>query len=91
MKHDFKAPLLSMLSLLENLLDSLTDKAMRRIVSLVIFQINIQLCRVGNILDLKLLEEGKFEISGELFSLVDTFKSVLDLFKQQADFYNTKL
>lgn len=80
-----------MLSLLENLQDSLTDKAMRRIVSLVIFQINIQLCRVGNILDLKLLEEGNFEINGELFSLVDTFTSVLDLFKQQADFYNTKL
>ena len=80
-----------MLSLLENLQDSLADKAMRRIVSLVIFQINIQLCRVGNILDLKLLEEGNFEINGELFSLVDTFTSVLDLFKQQADFYNTKL
>lgn len=80
-----------MLSLLENLQDSLADKAMRRIVSLVIFQINIQLCRVGNILDLKLLEEGKFEINGELFSLADTFTSVLDLFKQQADFYNTKL
>ena len=82
---------MSNLALLENLLDSVKDKAMRRIVSLVIFQINIQLCRVGNILDLKLLEEGKFEINGELFSLVDTFKSVLDLFKQQADFYNTEL
>ena len=64
---------------------------MRRIASLVVFQMNIQLCRVDDILDLKLLDEGKFKIESELFSPTDAFNSVMKLFIQQADFYNTKL
>ena len=62
LSHEFRAPLTSMLMILESLLTLLFEEYMRDKVLLVIAQINLLLCQVTDMLDLILMDQGKFKV-----------------------------
>ena len=84
LSHEFRAPLTSILMILECLLSQIFDKLMREKICLVIAQINLLLCLVSDMLDLKMLEKGVFNSRTETFKPADVFKFVLSIFEQQA-------
>ena len=65
--HEFRTPLASCLTLLEGMRIRELSSAARAIIFIVISQINLLLCLVNDILDLKLIEENKFVAKKELF------------------------
>ena len=60
LSHEFRAPLSSTLMLLESLLLKCEDETHRQIIRMVISQINLLICLVNDLLDLKMLDQGKF-------------------------------
>lgn len=56
LSHELRAPLSSILMLLETVLQSLANEALRETVCVVIAQVNLLLCLVTDMLDLKMLE-----------------------------------
>ena len=56
LSHEFRAPLSSTLMLLEALLQSIKEESLRQIILMVISQINMLLCLVNDILDIKMIE-----------------------------------
>ena len=78
--HEFRTPLASSLTFLENLLCKEMSSAARDIIFIVISQINLLLCLVNDILDLKLIEENKFVAKKELFQPRETFNFITNMF-----------
>lgn len=60
LSHEFRAPLTSTLMLLEGMLQTVFDEALRRVIFIVISQMNLLLCLVNDLLDLKMIEQGVF-------------------------------
>ena len=56
MSHEFRAPISSTLMLLESLLEREIAQASRNIVLIVIHQMNLLLCLVNDMLDMKKIE-----------------------------------
>ena len=56
MSHEFRAPLTSTLMMLEGMLAKLTDENLRKITLIVVSQMNLLLCLVNDLLDLKMIE-----------------------------------
>ena len=84
LSHEFRAPLGSTLMLLESLLRSALDEAQKRIIVIVVSQINLLICLVNDILDLKMVQKGQFVPKNEWFSLREAINFVLSIFSQQA-------
>ena len=55
LSHEFRSPLGSTLMLLETLLQTIVAEKARQIILLVISQINLLLCLVDDMLDLKMI------------------------------------
>ena len=68
--------------LLESLLRSVLDEAQRRIIVIVVSQINLLICLVNDILDIKMLQKGQFVSKNEVFSLEETINFVISIFAQ---------
>ena len=68
--------------LLETVLQSIAKEALRETIHVVIAQVNLLLCLVTDMLDLKMLEQDKFIARKENFYPVETFKFVLSIFAQ---------
>ena len=85
LSHEFRAPLSSTLMLLEALLQSIKEESLRQIILMVISQINMLLCLVNDILDIKMIEQNKFVTRNEQFEPAETFKFIVTIFKHQAD------
>ncbi len=60
LSHEFRTPLSSSLMLLESLLQNALEESTREIIRVVISQINLLLCLVSDILDLKMLDQNKY-------------------------------
>jgi signal transduction histidine kinase len=60
MSHEFRAPLSSMLMILQRLLLGMIDAESRKLILVIISQLNLLVCLVNDILDHKLIEQGKF-------------------------------
>ena len=88
LSHEFRAPLGSTLMLLESLLRSVLDEAQKRLIVIVVSQINLLICLVNDILDLKMVQKGQFVPKNEVFSLREAIKFVLSIFSQQAQIQN---
>ena len=58
LSHELRAPLSSILMILETVLQCLAKDALRETICVVISQVNLLLCLVTDMLDLKLLEKG---------------------------------
>ena len=89
--HEFRTPLASSLMLLQGLLNEhITTKAMH-FIKIIITQINLLLCLVNDILDLKLIEENKFVPKNEVFSPRETFNFITNMFAPQVEMQNSTL
>ena len=60
LSHEFRTPLSSSLMILESMLEFSMQEACRRLILLLISQVNLLLCLVNDMLDLKLIEMGEF-------------------------------
>ena len=49
---------------------------------IVISQINLLICLVNDILDMKMIEQGKFVKRDQRFNPLETFKFILNIFAQ---------
>ena len=77
--------------LLESLLnENITAQAMH-LIKIIISQINLLLCLVNDILDLKLIEENKFVPKNEVFCPRDTFNFITNMFGPQVEMQNSTL
>ena len=56
MSHEFRSPLNSCLMLLDSLIMKIVDEAMRKMILVLISQINLLLCLVNDILDMKMID-----------------------------------
>ena len=56
LSHEFRAPLTSTLMMLDGMLAKLMDDSLRQIILIVISQMNLLLCLVNDLLDLKMIE-----------------------------------
>ena len=89
--HEFRTPLSTSLMFLETLLSEQLTASGRRLVKIVISQINLLLCLVNDILDFKLIEEEKFLAKEEVFSPKSTLEFIANMFSPQSEMQNTKL
>ena len=79
--HEFRTPLASVLMLLDNILNfSQLDPQARETLWLVVQQINLLLCLVNDVLDLKLIESARFVLREIIFSPESIFNFVLNMF-----------
>ena len=85
LSHEFRSPLHSCLMILESLLSKVIEETMRNTVLVLIGQINLLLCLVNDILDMKLIDQSAFVSSQEIFNPTDAFKFVLNIFKNTAE------
>ena len=58
---------------------------------IVISQINLLLCLVNDILDLKMIEQGKFLTRKQEFNPLDIFKFIESIFSKTAQLQKTSL
>lgn len=71
--------------LLENILDfPQLDARVRETIWLVVQQINLLLCLVNDVLDMKLIESNRFDLKEDVFSTAEVFSFVLNMFAPQA-------
>ena len=56
LSHEFRVPLTTTLMMLESLLSHLVENSLRRIILIVISQINLLLCIVNDLLDHKMIQ-----------------------------------
>lgn len=68
LSHEFRTPLSSSLMILENLLTFQLQDTCRNLILLLISQINLLLCLVNDMLDLKMIELGRFVSRKDKFS-----------------------
>ena len=66
--HEFRTPLTISLMFLENLLAEKLTESGQKLIKLITMQINLLLCLVNDILDVKLIEENMFVKKLEIFS-----------------------
>ena len=84
LSHEFRTPLASILMVLENILQFKLENDGRRLILLVISQVNLLLCLVNDMLDLKMIEMGRFVSRKETFSPSQTLKFIMEVFQLQA-------
>ena len=67
LSHEFRTPLSSSLMVLENMMQFEMQESCKRLVLLLISQMNLLLCLVNDMLDLKMIEMGEFVSRREPF------------------------
>ena len=78
--HEFRAPLSISLMFIERALKEITDPEMTKQLQLVVAQLNLLLSLVHDVLDLKIIESGKFVRNSSLFNPVKTFDFIIAMF-----------
>ena len=78
--HEFRTPLSTSLMFLEGILQSTQDGNARHTLQLIISQLHLLLCLVNDVLDIKLIESGKFEPKLIEFSPLETLLFIKDMF-----------
>lgn len=67
--------------LLDSIIESIQlDPGLRETLLIVLQQLNMLLCIVNSVIDLKMIEADKFQCLGEEFSPLDTFRFVISMF-----------
>ena len=84
--HEFRTPLSTSLMFLESLLTKPGhSEGAFQMLSLVVSQLNLLLCLVNDVLDMKLIKVGKFEAKLTEFEPAKTLRFIEDMFRPQAD------
>ena len=81
--HEFRTPLGTSLTFLEDLMKKNFDKQTMSVLQLIISQLNMLLCLVNDILDLKMIEAGKYEPRYEIFEPVSILEFITAMFEPQ--------
>jgi len=89
--HGFRTPLNSSLMLLESILQKIVDEAVRRTVMILIAQINLLLCLVNDMLDLRMIADGVFKFRNKKFNPLQSIQHVFSILGQHAEIQNSKL
>ena len=80
--HEFRTPLSTSLMFLEGmLLNSGLSAELRQVCIIVISQINLLLSLVNDMLDIKMIEEGKFAAKSHTFNVKDLFNFITLMFE----------
>ena len=80
MSHEFRTPLSTSLMFLEGMSGSIKDPEQIQVIALITTQLNLLLCLVNDVLDIKLIEAGKFEPKMQRFSPLKILKFIKDMF-----------
>lgn len=84
--HEFRAPLGTSLMFLENLLESgMLTAEQRSTINLLVCQLNLLLCLVNDVLDIKLIESGKFRQKSTVFDPRETIEFIKQIFLPQSE------
>ena len=78
--HEFRAPLSISLMFIERALQEMKDPEQIRILKLVVAQLNLLLSLVHDVLDLKIIESGKFVRNSNIFSPIKTLDFIIAMF-----------
>lgn len=89
--HEFRTPLGNCLMFLEGLLECNLEPVIIRTLNLIISQLNMLLCLVNDVLDIKQIEQGVFEKKVQEFSPKSTLEWIAAMFKPQAAMVNTRI
>ena len=88
--HEFRTPLGTALMFLEQLLTSFNlSSGVITMLTLIINQLNLLLCLVNDVLDMKLIEQGKFDPKLEKFSPKSVLDFIVSMFEPQSNMLNT--
>ena len=79
--HEFRTPLSTCLMFIEGLLRSTQDPSVRETLNLICSQLNLLLCLVNDVLDIKMIEMNKFERNLTVFDPSETLKFIIAMFK----------
>ena len=80
LSHEFRSPLNSCLMILESLLGRMIDKTTRSKILVLITQINLLLCLVNDILDMKMIDQDQFISRNETFNPTEVFNFIMSIF-----------
>lgn len=67
---------------LETVLDSDLSESIRSLLYIIQMHVNMLFITVNDMLDFRLIEEGKFELKNEIFSPIEAFKFILNVLAQ---------
>lgn len=71
--------------ILESLLIKVVDEAIKKTIMIVISEVNLLICIVNDLMDLKLLENKEYVARKEEFALDSVFQFIQTMFAQQAE------
>lgn len=89
--NDFRQSINVTLMFLQTLLTKVSQAEVKRIVIIVISQVNLMMSLLNDILDMKLIEHDQFTPKLSTFSTEHTFKFILNLLEPQASIQNSEL
>jgi len=75
--HEFRTPLATSMMFLKNILRMVLDKQITEMISLIMNQIYLLINLVDDIVDIKMISEGKFSKKLEIFNPTQTFGLVV--------------
>ena len=83
--HEFRTPLSTSLMLLEQLMQSNLSNKAKSIILIIISQLNLLLCLVNDVLDIKMINQGQYQPKIQTFSPEGVFKFIKDMFQPQSE------
>ena len=89
--HEFRTPLSTSLMFLANLLETNLPQGTISVIQLIVSQLNLLLCLVNDVLDMKLIQEGVFKPKFERFQLQKTLDFIVAMFDSQSKMQGTKI
>lgn len=87
----FRTPLTSTLMLLEDLYIKTNSTALRQTIMVLISEMNLLICLVNDLLDLKFFENNSFVAKQEEFLVKSAFIFIKTMFASQAALQNSKI
>lgn len=82
--HEFRTPLSTCLQFLDTLMSLGLPPDCIFTLNLIIAQLNLLLCLVENVLDLKLIERGEFQQKNQNFDPMEVLSFICAMFRPQA-------
>ena len=89
--HEFRTPIGTSLMFLESLLSLNLSEHAEKTIKLVIQKLNLLLSLVQDILDIKMIQNGEFQIVKESFDPYQLLKFIVQMFKLSAENMRTEV
>lgn len=89
--HEFRTPLATCLTFLDSLMQMDLPPRCIQMLKLVIAQLNMLLCLVNDVLDLKQIEAGEFEQKNANFNPLAILEFISSMFEYHAEMKKTEI